>query len=389
MLVRHSTTTIGLSGVLAVTLLFAQDPGTTHQQKLKQIRAKIHQTEEKREAAEKKEASELYRLQNLDLDIDIAHSVVLNLQKEQKKRQRQINSLKKDIARNQKELEQLRELFKKRIIHIYKYGRMKDVELLLTTRSVNDGLLWLEYQKRLSEQDYRSFQRIRDKQTKITYDRDLLTIELDNERNTLKRKRAEENGLKKKYQARERSLVAIRKDIKVYEQQLQDWHKAEKEIENLITRLEESAAGQPEMPPPDITFAELKGRMIWPAEGRIVTKFGRYRHPQLKTVTESIGIEISAPIGTPVVAVASGKITAITWQRGRGNIVIARHYGGYYTVYTHLQEILVNIGDNVYMGEKLGTVGESGSLKGPLLHFEIWQGAQKKVNPEIWLAKQA
>ena len=80
------------------------------------------------------------------------------------------------------------------------------------------------------------------------------------------------------------------------------------------------------------------------------------------------------------------QVTAITWQRGRGNIVIARHYGGYYSVYTHLQEILVDEGDEIGMGEELGTVGESGSLKGPLLHFEIWKGTEK-VNPELWLAK--
>jgi len=101
---------------------------------------------------------------------------------------------------------------------------------------------------------------------------------------------------------------------------------------------------------------------------------------------ENIGIEIEAPEGSPVQVVASGKITKITWQRGRGNIVIVSHYGGYYTVYTHLEEILVDLLEDVEPGQVIGSVGESGSLKGPVLHFEVWKGTTK-LNPENWLAK--
>ena len=140
------------------------------------------------------------------------------------------------------------------------------------------------------------------------------------------------------------------------------------------------------MPKPGTLFSELRGGMIWPTEGRIVTRFGKVKHPELKTITENIGIEIEAPEGSPVQVVASGKITKITWQRGRGNIVIVSHYGGYYTVYTHLEEILVDLLEDVEPGQVIGSVGESGSLKGPVLHFEVWKGTTK-LNPENWLAK--
>jgi murein DD-endopeptidase MepM/ murein hydrolase activator NlpD len=127
--------------------------------------------------------------------------------------------------------------------------------------------------------------------------------------------------------------------------------------------------------------------MLWPVAGKIIARFGQYRHPELKTVTENIGIDIQAGAGNPVKVVASGRVTVITWQRGRGNIVIVSHYGGYYTVYTHLQEIQVDLQEEVSMGQVIGTVGESGSLKGPMLHFEIWRG-EEKLDPEVWLGKQ-
>jgi septal ring factor EnvC (AmiA/AmiB activator) len=376
----------GIVLLLYLTVLLAQNPASNHQQRLRQIRAEIDRMEKKIAVTAKKEASELYRLRNLDLDIDIAHSVILDLKKQQAKREREITSLEKSIIANQEKLTRLKEVFSKRLVYVYKYGRMKDIELLLTARSINDGLLWLEYQKRLSEHDYRNFQRIGEQQARITGDKDLLTIEVENKRQALANKLAEEAKLKATKQERRKLLLAIRQDKSTFAEQLSDWEIAEKEIENLITQLEASSRDEPEMPAPDVTFAELRGRMTWPAQGEVITKFGRYRHPELRTVTESIGIEIRARIGAPVVAVASGQVTAITWQRGRGNIVIARHYGGYYSVYTHLEDVMVNEGDQVSMGEKLGTVGESGSLKGPVLHFEIWKGTEK-LNPELWLAK--
>ena len=140
------------------------------------------------------------------------------------------------------------------------------------------------------------------------------------------------------------------------------------------------------LPKSGTLFSELRGGMIWPTEGQIVTRFGRVKHPELKTVTENIGVEIKAPEGSPVQVVAGGKITKITWQRGRGNIVIVSHYGGYYTVYTHLGEILVDLLETVESGQVIGSVGESGSLKGSILHFEVWKGTTK-LNPENWLAK--
>ena len=134
----------------------------------------------------------------------------------------------------------------------------------------------------------------------------------------------------------------------------------------------------------DYTFSSLRGRLPWPTQGQIISHFGKQRHPTLKTITENLGIEIRAPLGTPVQTVDAGQVQTITWQRGRGNIIIVSHDDGYYTVYTHLADIRVDLLDTIEAGEIIGTVGDSGSLNGPVLHFQIWKNTEN-LNPEDWL----
>ncbi|MCH6559973.1 peptidoglycan DD-metalloendopeptidase family protein [candidate division KSB1 bacterium] len=370
---------------LGAGILSAQNRTERHHEKLRKARNEIRAVQKEIEANNKDETSVLYMLTNLDLDIDLAHSVIQNLKKGRKKKESQISKISKNLKTTQQELERLKEIFRKRLVYIYKYGRFKDIELLLTAKSINDGLLWVEYQKRLSENDYRNYLQIKEKQTKITRDQSLLTIELKEKKKLLRNKINEEAKLKTKKNERQKVLTSIRKNTDLLRQRLIEKEHAAKEIASLIAGLERAPKQTP-LPKPGTLFSELRGLMIWPTEGRIVTRFGKVKHPELKTFTENIGIEIKAPEGNPVQVVAKGKITTITWQRGRGNIVIVSHYGGYYTVYTHLREILVDLLDDVKSGQVIGSVGESGSLKGPILHFEVWKGTTK-LNPENWLAK--
>ena len=133
-------------------------------------------------------------------------------------------------------------------------------------------------------------------------------------------------------------------------------------------------------------YTTHKGKLIWPVVGRVTAKFGRRRHPQLKTITQNSGIDIAAKEGVEVVSVLRGRITSITWIRGFGNTLIIDHGAGFYSVYTHLGEVYVTPNEIVASGQKIATVGDSGSVDGITLHFEIWHNREKQ-NPAIWLRK--
>ena len=118
--------------------------------------------------------------------------------------------------------------------------------------------------------------------------------------------------------------------------------------------------------------------------GEVITGFGRQQHPKYKTITVSNGIDLKAAEGTPVRSAGAGVVDLVQWLPGYGQTVIVNHGRAYYTVYGHLGSVVVRPGDPVEAGQNLGTVGDTGSLKGDCLHFEIRSGGVAE-DPTRWL----
>ncbi|HZR80585.1 MAG TPA: M23 family metallopeptidase [Candidatus Binatia bacterium] len=124
-----------------------------------------------------------------------------------------------------------------------------------------------------------------------------------------------------------------------------------------------TAAVQPRSMPIDEAFG--RGGIVWPAEGRISSGFGR------RGRTNHDGIDIAAPEGTPVHVVADGTVIFSGVLRGYGNTVIVEHRGGVTTVYAHNRENGVALGTRVHRGATIATIGQTGKTTGPNLHFEV------------------
>src|SRR6185369_10678960 len=118
-------------------------------------------------------------------------------------------------------------------------------------------------------------------------------------------------------------------------------------------------------------FASLRGRLAWPADGRVVGEYGAQVHPRFGTKTFRNGIDIDVAEGTNITAVAAGQVLYTGWFRGYGNLIIVDHGGEYYTLYAHASNIRVAEGDEIKQGQAIGTVGDTGSLQGPRLYFEV------------------
>ncbi len=97
------------------------------------------------------------------------------------------------------------------------------------------------------------------------------------------------------------------------------------------------------------------------------------------------GVDISAPVGSPVVAAAPGEVIFVDWTLTGGNTLMIAHSGNFITVYKHCERILVSVGAKVSRGEVVALVGSTGvTSTGPHLHFELWQDG-KNLNPENYL----
>jgi len=163
------------------------------------------------------------------------------------------------------------------------------------------------------------------------------------------------------------------------------------ELETAARALEEMLAGMGRSPrqspaaAPESAFASLRGTLEPPVAASIVSPFGRVVDREFQTETYRKGVEFAAPLGAPVRAVARGRVGFAGWFRGYGRLVILDHGDQYYTVSGHLDAIDVAVGQAVAAGQVIGSVGETGSLAGPRLYFEIRRGGQP-VDPRRWLA---
>lgn len=124
---------------------------------------------------------------------------------------------------------------------------------------------------------------------------------------------------------------------------------------------------------------------LWPITGRLMGGFGERTDPFSGEGARHTGVDISAPMGTPVKATADGVIISAGWNGGYGRCVIIDHGNGYQTWYGHLSKINVMEGEEIRQGETLGLVGMTGRATGPHLHYEV-RIHSTPVNPYRYLA---
>jgi murein DD-endopeptidase MepM/ murein hydrolase activator NlpD len=132
---------------------------------------------------------------------------------------------------------------------------------------------------------------------------------------------------------------------------------------------------------PDVQDYGLSTGFIWPADGVFTSGYG-WRWGRIHA-----GIDIAAPIGTPILAAASGVIEYATWNDGGyGNMIDIRHADGTITRYAHMNELYVKEGQTVSQGQTIGAMGSTGFSTGPHLHFEIRPNGGSAIDPMAFLA---
>lgn len=135
-------------------------------------------------------------------------------------------------------------------------------------------------------------------------------------------------------------------------------------------------------------FRARKGQLPFPVSGGLVeVGFGKVVNPRFNTVTVQKGLDLRAAAGARVTSVGAGTVAWAGWLKGYGNLVIVDHGSGYHSLYAHLASLEVEPGAVVEEGALLGSVGDTGSLKGAYLYFEIRKQGQA-VDPLPWLKSE-
>ncbi len=150
----------------------------------------------------------------------------------------------------------------------------------------------------------------------------------------------------------------------------------QRELENVLAAIIAALRDEPQLD----GLRQLKGKMSWPTQGNVQRIFGRSRSGGVKWK----GILFDAAEGSPVKAIADGRVIYANWMRGFGLLLVLDHGDGYMSLYGHNQTLLPNVGEVVRRGEEVARVGQSGGRESPALYFEIRLKGDP-VNPTQWV----
>lgn len=185
--------------------------------------------------------------------------------------------------------------------------------------------------------------------------------------------------LRSKRQNRERLLVELKTQMQGKEQQRTRLTEDRKRLAALVAELQRRAQAVS-----TTTFARSKGKLPWPAAGKLAHRFGEPRSGGLQKWQ---GLFIGAPEGTPVAAVHTGRVAFSDWLRGYGLLTIIDHGSGYMSLYAHADVLYKQVGDQVRAGEKVATAGRSGGQNESGLYFEI-RSKGTVIDPLAWLSRR-
>ncbi|MDX1624319.1 MAG: peptidoglycan DD-metalloendopeptidase family protein [Gemmatimonadota bacterium] len=355
--------------------------------------------EKRAEAARlgQQETSVLRDLRRVEQELEVTQRLIGTLERQIEERSQEIRRVTVALAEAQDELAVKRQILARRLRSIYKLGKYGDFEVLLKAASFPEVLSRYKYLRLIASQDRRLVERIARLEARIRHDR----ASLESARETLAEAREERivqrETLSESERDRERMLERVKSRRSEQIEAARRLEEETEKIRSVLATLERRRAEREELArraaeeegrapptPGESTLTGEFGALDWPVDGKIVERFGRSRHPVYNTEVVNNGIDIAAPAGTPVRAVEAGKVVYADWNGGYGQMVILDHDGGYYSLYAHLARMDVAIGESVAAGDRVGSVGETGSLTGAKLHFEIRKGG-RAVDPIGWL----
>ena len=297
---------------------------------------------------------------------------------------KQSSNLQNAIAANNSEMELIKKQYAERSINLYKKKNQEFRGLIFNSNSLNQVVYRIKYYNIISDLNQKTVDKLTQSQFYNNKKKQEITVLLkDVDKNKeLKNNELKSLDRKKKYQEKllsdlKKEQVSIRKEINKQTNQINALETLRKSIIESKKKYDEEQLAKLKTIKTDIK--KYKGKLIWPVDGKIVKGFGPQWNPKLNTTLDNPGIDIAATSTSPVKSVFDGLVTTITFISGYGTTVIIDHDGGYFTVFTHLENLLINENMIVKEGQEIGFVSNNN-----IIHFEIW-GNNQKLNPTQWI----
>ena len=379
MSVWHRRSRLCIAAVCGAFLLLAQAPPVTNAD-LDRIRGEIARLKQRLEDVHQKTRSAQQDLEAADLELgietrelDLATQTREHVDGERIQLEAQIRDLLVRIGRQKQQL-------RKRLVALYRLGGLSYVRILMSLDARHDPMGAVSMLRFVVAHDARTIARFQTTHQQLDARRGELAqrqqqlVQL--EQVIEQRRRAVESA----YNEKQRILASLQAQETGSQQRIAELEEKARRLERLVDVLSKQAGGL--LPSADIR--SYRGALAWPAEGKVVERFGRQRNAKFATYTMNNGLRIGAAPKTPVRAVFQGTVLFSQWFKGYGNLIILDHGNRVVSLYGNVVSPAVSVGDRVTTGQAIAGVGESEDAGGGSLYFEIRED-NRPEDPQKWL----
>ncbi len=354
--------------ILCIIFLFTNIGGvfaaTTNSQKVKNVEMQRKEIRQKINALSKLEINKTNELSRNQQKLEKNQKALQESKQEFNKKQSNIISLQRELDSYLAEYNQRNKQTAERIRCIYKNQHSIILDLFLSTSGITDFLDRVYYQNLIIQSDKKKMSNLRDEARRIA----LMKHRLENEKRQLsgiiKVIDKENSTIQTTIKQNKNMIEKIQKDKKAYE-------RSERELKRLSDRLTAIINNSTAR-----SNVVAGSGFLRPVQGaRVTSPYGWRVHPIFKTRIFHTGLDLAAPLGTPIKASNSGKVIYSGWYGGYGKVVILDHGSctgkPTTTLYAHMSRQNVSVGQYVQRGQVIGFVGSTGYSTGPHCHFEV------------------
>lgn len=406
---RNSFVYMKLRFILFIGLFFAF-LGTTEAQtkwqlekKRKQLRKEIKETQNLLFKSKQEEETLLSELNDINKLIDVRLQLISTIKEEELKLSNEIEKNKREIARLEKALNNLKADYAQMIVQSYKTKKKQSrLMFLLSSQSFGQAYKRLQYLKQIGA--YRKLQgeEIKHTQVELVALTDSLTLHQDEKVLLIALHNKEQDSIKREKNSQERLVEKVKAKEQQYIAQINAKQREEERIKKQINALIEAAIAKSNKktntkssnfsmsPEEKLVSADLvanKGKLPWPVERYVVVRrYGKQKHPTMPGITiQSHGLHLATEANAKARSIFKGKVLAIQLQPGRKKMVLIQH-GNYISVYKNLKVVTVQKGQAVTTKQEIGTIHTDAVTGKTILEFGLFKNASIQ-NPEIWITQ--
>lgn len=353
--------------VFLLALLGANSPKSKATKNLQQVLQQLGTARAQLRAAKKDERASTRALSDLDALRFSARRSLRKLEKQLAAQEQKVGSLKGQVQVDQGELHKIKSALRKRLQSLSMLGLLGPWRLLLTAKSLDQLALRRVLFKRIAIHDAELLRQLARGRLRLTDDQQALLDAVHELRQQRDQAKSALTELDLSREARAKAIQEFGAKRGSLELQIEALRQSEKKLRREIWRSSPHKIVKEGL-------AKLRGQLPWPVLGRVERDKG--------------GWNLRAAKGLPVQAIAAGRVVHAGFLRAYGGLVIIDHGHGFHSLYAHLNNISVNSNQDIKRGARLGRLGDSESMDGPKLYFELRRGG-RPVNLKFWMSKQA